>query len=125
MSAGSLPRPVVDAFETIRTSTDDLIRAAAEGEAEGVRQAVGRRADAVRGLETLLREARKGFDARQNQELSERASTVTRQAEDAEAALNQCIETVRTAMRTLDRGAQAVRSYASGAATPAALNRSS
>ncbi len=118
MTRLTLPVSLLELFEEIRTATGDMVCAARGGDPDALREATERRGRSVQRLETLLREVRPRLDGAGERELQEAAEALTRQAEEAENVLAEALENSRESLRTADRSADAIRSYAAAPSEP-------
>jgi hypothetical protein len=113
MSGTGLPQPLADALEAVRVATSEILTAASPDDTDALRDAVERRGLAIRHLAPIVQEMKDTLDAGQRRTLDAEAEQLLRQGRDAEVAAASILESARVAKASFERGAVAIRRYAS------------
>ncbi|HEU4402083.1 MAG TPA: hypothetical protein VFT43_08255 [Candidatus Polarisedimenticolia bacterium] len=111
-----LPDPLARLFDAVDAATQQVVAAARTGDPETLLRAVERRGRAADDLAARLQLDAGRLDEAQRLLLAGRGEALERGAAAAQEALRAVTTEIRMALLSLEKGAQAARGYAAGAA---------
>ena len=107
----SLPQPLEDALEEIRSATSELILSASNQDPATFRRCLTERGEAIERFQTIVMRARPRLSPGQLEALEEAAGAIADQADEAHAVLAATMERARRELEKFDKVAGVVRSY--------------